>query len=383
MTHSKALILKSFDRYANLKPCFRIKVMHTKLHTENKFYARRCADKKPLRLHAPRAAISAGTKFGVMRRCEKRLLKINYPGSGSYSQFTFDAAGRNVLISEFQSGTSTGVTQFVWCGTLRVEARNSAGVFVARYFPFGQQSGAASYFSSLDHLGTTRELSDTSANPVARLNYDLFGNLISPKSYISPDFGFAGYYFHQASGLSLTLDRAYNPRIARWLSRDPLEEVPIANLYGYVQNAPAGFVDPLGLFRIPGTNFCGPGYSNGHSGFGYGEDSPYYPVYGSPRRSSPSGGILGPLDLCCEQHDDCMNNAHHIADVDDRKKARQCCNRTLGACAAKAALSHPWLGGVLIPFSLLFGGLSVTVGPGTYQPTNDQPFTPWDFSHPE
>jgi RHS repeat-associated protein len=62
-----------------------------------------------------------------------------------------------------------------------------------------------------------------------------------------PDFAFTGHYYHARSGLYLTMYRAYNPTLGRWLSRDPIAERGGINLYGYVGNSPVRFVDPLGL----------------------------------------------------------------------------------------------------------------------------------------
>ena len=49
--------------------------------------------------------------------------------------------------------------------------------------------------------------------------------------------------------MNLTLYRAYNPAIGRWLSRDPIDSDtdPIANLYLYASDDPIGAVDLLGL----------------------------------------------------------------------------------------------------------------------------------------
>jgi hypothetical protein len=42
------------------------------------------------------------------------------------------------------------------------------------------------------------------------------------------DFGFAGLFNHTASGLNLTLCRAYDPGAGRWPSRDPIGEDAVA-----------------------------------------------------------------------------------------------------------------------------------------------------------
>ena len=61
------------------------------------------------------------------------------------------------------------------------------------------------------------------------------------------DFQYAGYYYHAASGLNLTLNRAYSSFLGRWLTRDPIGESGGINLYGYGLNNPILFSDPSGL----------------------------------------------------------------------------------------------------------------------------------------
>jgi len=54
-------------------------------------------------------------------------------------------------------------------------------------------------------------------------------------------------FYHADSGLYLTRYRAYDPRSARWLSRDPINERGGANLYAYVEGNPINYRDPSGL----------------------------------------------------------------------------------------------------------------------------------------
>jgi hypothetical protein len=46
----------------------------------------------------------------------------------------------------------------------------------------------------------------------------------------------------------------YDPNPGRWINRDPIGESGGRNLYGFVRNDPANYVEPKGLDRI------GPGY---------------------------------------------------------------------------------------------------------------------------
>jgi len=67
---------------------------------------------------------------------------------------------------------------------------------------------------------------------------------------VGTPFGYAGYQYHAASGLNLTLYRAYDAALGRWLSRDPIFENGGVNLYGYVGNDPGNGVDPLGQSAV-------------------------------------------------------------------------------------------------------------------------------------
>jgi len=75
--------------------------------------------------------------------------------------------------------------------------------------------------------------------------------------------GYAGMFYHARSGLYLTHYRAYDPRLGRWLSRDPIWENGGVNLYGYVGGDPVGWTDIFGLKEYP-NSFIGPLPPNGY-----------------------------------------------------------------------------------------------------------------------
>jgi RHS repeat-associated protein len=61
------------------------------------------------------------------------------------------------------------------------------------------------------------------------------------------DYKYTSHYHHQKSGLHLAPFRAYDAKTARWISRDPIEEMGGVNLYGYVDRNPMNLNDPFGL----------------------------------------------------------------------------------------------------------------------------------------
>lgn len=103
-----------------------------------------------------------------------------------------------------------------------------------------------------DSAGTTQySYGATSSAPAYA--YDPYGKPLQGTAPLT-DFGYAGMFQEQGSGLNLTQFRAYDPNAGRWLSRDPLGEQSAegANLYAYVMDNPINFVDPFGLCKRGG-----------------------------------------------------------------------------------------------------------------------------------
>ena len=140
-----------------------------------------------------------------------------------------------------------------------------SGTLTKQFFAMGQTLSGSNYFYMFDHLGSIRGMTDSSGNVVAQYQYGMYGQPTQTIASQSADFGYAGMYFHQPSGLNLATFRAYNPTLGRWINRDPMEEKGGLNLYDYVNNNPASFTDPSGTF-IP--VLIGIGIGLGESGIG-------------------------------------------------------------------------------------------------------------------
>ncbi|HEX5152710.1 MAG TPA: RHS repeat-associated core domain-containing protein [Parafilimonas sp.] len=170
-----------------------------------------------------------------------RLVKIKI--GTSITEFVYDGSSRRV--AEKLNGTV--IKRWLWCGTELCEERNAVGGTVTkRFFRHGEQINGTNYYFTRDHLGSIREMTNGSGAIKTQYDYDPYGRKTKVVGNTDADFGFTGHYFHQASGLYLTLFRAYHVNLGRWLSRDPMKETEGTNLYAYVRNNPSNLLDPNG-----------------------------------------------------------------------------------------------------------------------------------------
>jgi RHS repeat-associated protein len=240
---------------------------------------------------------------------ENRLVAI-IQASGT-TGFVYDGAGHRA--EETLNGSL--IKQWVWFGTAPCEERNSTGNVTKRFYAQGEQIAGAAYYFTRDNVGSVREVTNAGGGIEAQFDYDPYGRGTRLAGSMIADFGFTGDFYHSVTGLSLTMYRAYDPSLGRWLSRDPLGERGGLNLYGYVENDPINGSDPLGLltFKYHG-NWGGPGWSNGQ--WRSEVDSGPLPEPGDPDYHPPSDAE----DACYEAHDRCVHNcpkspqqANHIA----------------------------------------------------------------------
>ena len=101
-----------------------------------------------------------------------------------------------------------------------------------------RKNGNEVYVPLYDGHGNVMQYIDKQGIVVASYAYDAFGNTIR-KSGVKADelkMRFSTKYSDDESGLYYFGRRFYSPRLARWLTRDPIEEDGGLNLYAYCGN---------------------------------------------------------------------------------------------------------------------------------------------------
>ncbi|MFV0929266.1 RHS repeat-associated core domain-containing protein [Pseudomonas palmensis] len=112
-----------------------------------------------------------------------------------------------------------------------------------------------------DHLGTPMEITDHNGNVAWTGQYKVWGEVREERSSWAAQHGvgnpirFQGQYHDPETGLHYNRFRYYEPRMARYVSRDPIGMLGGLNVYSYVSNTPVMRADPLGLFdlNMPGV----------------------------------------------------------------------------------------------------------------------------------
>jgi RHS repeat-associated protein len=128
----------------------------------------------------------------------------------------------------------------LWNGELELEAK-----------PFDTNEIV---FYQCDHLGTPLELTDRDGKVAWSAQYKAWGHAKETISEAAHKAGmrnpirFQGQYFDQETALHYNRYRYYDPRLGRFLSRDPIGLSGGILLYEYAAN-PTEYIDPLGLAR--------------------------------------------------------------------------------------------------------------------------------------
>ena len=182
----------------------------------------------------------------------EKAAEVSEQVSDSPVIFAYDGMSRRTKITELSNGTVTSKKLYFWLGGTIVCERDglvSGFPITKQYFGQGEVRGATKLYYAMDHLGSIRELVDSAGTVQAEYRYSTYGERTKTSGNLESDWGYAGLWHHQASGLDLATYRLYDAANKRWISRDPLGEGVDYNLYRYCGNNPINWRDPAGLDR--------------------------------------------------------------------------------------------------------------------------------------
>ncbi|HEY8766743.1 MAG TPA: RHS repeat-associated core domain-containing protein [Dehalococcoidia bacterium] len=166
-----------------------------------------------------------------------------YNGDGLRMKHTVDVTGTPVT-ANYVWDVNRSVPQILQDGT-------NTYVYGLGLISSTDGSGNQTYYTG-DGLGSTADLTNSSATKTDGYSYDAFGTPThSPGSSTQP-FQFTGQQKDADSGLQYLRARYYDASTGRFLSQDPiagLAQVPqTQNRYQYALNNPTTFDDPTGQF---------------------------------------------------------------------------------------------------------------------------------------
>ncbi|MEM6471894.1 MAG: RHS repeat-associated core domain-containing protein [Planctomycetota bacterium] len=137
-----------------------------------------------------------------------------------------------------------------------VEQRMLHGPAVDQILAIEETSSGDVSWALTDHLGSVRDVIDSSGNVLNRIDYDTFGG-IADESDPAEDFfyGYTGRDRDEESGLNYHRARYFDPTTDRWMSQDPIRfSAGDTNLYRYVGNSATVLADPSGLSPFHGIS---------------------------------------------------------------------------------------------------------------------------------
>lgn len=169
--------------------------------------------------------------------------------------YTYDVFNRRIHASE-----PTGQLSWVYDGHNPILKFSQTGILESRRLYtqdinsiVADEAATNRWFLSDDN-GSTRFLVNDLGVPLARYQYDSFGQLLSQTgSVLDNDIRFAGREFHADTNLYYNRFRWLSPSLGRFIAEDPIHP----RAYSYLNNNPTSGRDPMGLAGAPPVSYGG------------------------------------------------------------------------------------------------------------------------------
>ncbi|KYG11085.1 hypothetical protein BE21_08730 [Sorangium cellulosum] len=197
--------------------------------------------------------------------CRGQLREVRRP-DGSRVLFAYDPFGRRVRKEVVPPVSPTApaseaprprVVEYLWdgiCLAAELDSERGVRVFVhepGTMRPLLQQESGVVYAVITDHLGTPTELIGPEGEVAWSACHAAFGRVVQAArpeggAPVASPFRLLGQYHDEETDLCYVRYRYFDPKVARFLSPDPLELLGGRNLFAF-DGSPTTHADPLGL----------------------------------------------------------------------------------------------------------------------------------------
>jgi RHS repeat-associated protein len=203
----------------------------------------------------PNGNMTSQTQNGVITTYgydfNNRLIKV-----GTVSQYSYN--GRGVRLQKTEGSVTIRYVVDINHDLSQVLCETDGSGAITAYYVYGlglvykvNPSGTHFYYH-FDPIGSTIAMTDDSQSIVNSYAYDPFGRVSNSNESASQPFKYVGQYgvMQETNGLLCMRARYYEPRLGRFLTRDPLltsrTDAQGLNRYVYVKNNSLRQIDPKG-----------------------------------------------------------------------------------------------------------------------------------------